>query len=55
MSRKLLNPAGEDSLVGCFKGTEEKSSSGGTEKAGPSYSQWFKEPQMLLSWMCMLP
>lgn len=55
MSRKQLNPAGEDSLVDCFKGTEEKSSSAGTEKAGPGHSQWFKEPQVLLSWICMLP
>lgn len=49
VSRQILNPAEEDSLIVRFKGIEEKPFLAGTEKAGPGYSQWFKEPQMLLS------
>lgn len=47
VSRKILNPAEEDSLVVRFKSMEEgKSFPAGTEKTGPGYSKWFKEPQM---------
>lgn len=46
VSRKIFNPAEEDSLVVHFKGIEqEKSFSAGTEKTGPRYSQWLKNPK----------